>query len=53
MNSLDLKNLNVESNGDCVDEGSSDIIRELQPTDQIILVQKKDNNNEIGLDMDW
>ena len=44
---IDLKNLNVESNGDGVDEGSSDIIRELQPTDQIILVQKKDNSNEI------
>ena len=44
---IDLKNLNVESNGDGVDEGSSDIIRELQPTDQIILVQKKDNSDEI------
>ena len=44
---IDLKNLDVESNGDGVDEGSSDIIRELQPTDQIILVQKKDNSNEI------
>ena len=41
---IDLKNLNVESNRD---GGSSDIIRELQPTDQIILVQKKDNSNEI------
>ena len=44
---IDLKNLNVESNGDGVDEGSSDIIRELEPTDQIILVQKKDNSDEI------
>ena len=44
---IDMKNLNVESNGDGVDEGSSDIIRELQPTDQIILVQKKDNSDEI------
>ena len=41
---IDLKNLNVESNRD---GGSSDIIRELQPTDQIILVQKKENSNEI------
>ena len=44
---IDLKNLNVESNEDGVDGGSSDIIRELHPTDQIILVQKKDNSNEI------
>jgi hypothetical protein len=44
---IDLKNLDVESNGDGVDGGSSDIIRELHPTDQIILVQKKDNSNEI------
>jgi hypothetical protein len=44
---IDLKNLNVESNEDSVDGGSSDIIRELHPTDQIILVQKKDNSNEI------
>jgi hypothetical protein len=44
---IDLKNLNVESSGDGVDDGSSDIIRELQPTDQIILVQKKDNSDEI------
>ena len=44
---IDLKNLNVESNGDGVDGGSSDIIRELHPTDQIILVQKKDNSDEI------
>ena len=44
---IDLKNLNVESNGDGIAEGSSDIIRELQPTDQIILVQKKDNSDEI------
>ena len=44
---IDLKNLNVESNEDGVNAGSSDIIRELHPTDQIILVQKKDNSNEI------
>lgn len=44
---IDLKNLNVESSGDGVDDGSSDIIRELQPTDQIILVQKKENSDEI------
>tara|TARA_B100001250_G_C19815448_1_gene798068 strand:- start:2011 stop:4344 length:2334 start_codon:yes stop_codon:yes gene_type:complete len=40
---IDLKNLDVDSNRG----GGSDIIRELKPTDQIILVQKKENSNEI------
>ena len=41
---IDLKNLDVDSDRD---GGGSDIIRELKPTDQIILVQKKENSNEI------
>ena len=36
-----------ESNVDGIDDGSGEAIRELKPTDQIILVQKKDNSSEI------
>ena len=36
-----------ESNVDGIDDGNGEVIRELNPTDQIILVQKKDNSDEI------
>ena len=44
---IDLKYMDDESNVDGIDDGNGEVIRELNPTDQIILVQKKDNSNEI------
>ena len=44
---IDLKYMDDESNVDGIDDGNGEVIRELKPTDQIILVQKKDNSNEI------
>ncbi|MGY8763729.1 MAG: cadherin domain-containing protein [Fidelibacterota bacterium] len=44
---IDLKYMDDESNVDGIDDGNGEVIRELNPTDQIILVQKKDNSDEI------
>ena len=44
---IDLKYMDDESNVDGIDDGNGEVIRELNPTDQIILVQKKDNSSEI------
>ncbi len=44
---IDLKYMDDESNVDGIDDGNGEAIRELNPTDQIILVQKKDNSDEI------
>ena len=44
---IDLKYMEDETNVDGIDDGSGEAIRELKPTDQIILVQKKDNSSEI------
>ena len=44
---IDLKYMDDETNVDGIDDGSGEAIRELKPTDQIILVQKKDNSSEI------
>ena len=47
LNYMDLKNLHDESHEDMQDGIPADMITELKPTDQIILVQKKDSESEI------
>ena len=44
---IKMKYVGDESDGAGIDEGNGDMIRELKPTDQIIIVQKKGNNSEI------
>ncbi len=42
-----MKYVDDESGGADIDEGNGNMIRELKPTDQIILVQQKGNQDEI------
>ena len=42
-----MKYVGDEPRGGDIDESSGDMIRELKPTDQGILVQQKGNNDEI------
>ena len=44
---IKMKYVGDESDGAGIDEGNGDMIRELKPTDQIIIVQQKGNNSEI------
>ena len=44
---IKMKYVGDESGGADIDEGNGNMIRELKPTDQIILVQQKGNQDEI------